>query len=672
MKKKSGLDDSVQPNSADKNITTYKITFSILFGLLGFVTNLFLTIKFDFPPFTAVILIGLLFPLLIALAWGWKYGLLSALVGGSQSMWWLWGPSNGYAVFFIVPPFTLWILWHGIIAGWRKKQATPKWWLNAYVVEIPFRIFNTINLYTLTRWAITLNPPAWSWASDAPNTVPMLFSNFVVIKQAAVGYVILLLADVLLNLGFIRKFFKLEEKYDQTNTSYIISASLLIGVFFWFVDSIVSFLVFHSENSFLNLLALNIPPHDIFIRTMFLFVCLMGGLLASRLMSRQRESVQAMLKSEELMRTMFEEAPLGIALIDSLTGQFIEVNPKFSEISGQNIEKMTTIDWRKITHPDDVREDLEYMAQMNAGNIPGFDINKRFVRPDGTILWFNMTIAPITIENKTQPRHLCMIEDITERVKAEEEIIKLNTELEQRVADRTAQLEASNNALEAFSYSVSHDLRAPLSHMGGFAEVLNRRIGSSLDEKSQRQLGYILDAAKQMGTLIDDLLRFSRMGRVEMHKTKINLEQLVRQVVVDLEPERQGQGTIWEINELNAVYGDPSLLRQVIVNLLSNAVKFTGKREQAHIEISSKKGDYETVIRVHDNGVGFDMQYVDKLFGVFQRLHHKKDFEGTGIGLANVRRIINRHGGRTWAEGSPENGASFYFSLPNLKEGEMK
>ncbi len=257
-------------------------------------------------------------------------------------------------------------------------------------------------------------------------------------------------------------------------------------------------------------------------------------------------------------------------------------------------------------------------------------------------------------------------------MQAEIELKGYSDRLEEMVADRTSQLQAVNEELEAFSYSVSHDLRAPLSHIGGFAEVLNKRIGSTLDEKSQHQLDHILTAAKQMGGLIDDLLLFSRMGRVEVNKTKIDLEQIVKQVLGDLELEIQGRKITWQIGKLDLVYGDPSLLRQVMVNLLSNAVKFTGKQEQARIEVSSEKGDNATVISVRDNGIGFDMKYVDKLFGTFQRLHSKKDFEGTGIGLANVRRIINRHGGRTWAEGSPDGGATLYFSLPNLKKGKEK
>jgi len=285
---------------------------------------------------------------------------------------------------------------------------------------------------------------------------------------------------------------------------------------------------------------------------------------------------------------------------------------------------------------------------------------------DGSAGWYELSIQP------APDGVFILATDVTQKRLAELAIIELNAELEQRVADRTARLEATNKELEAFSYSVSHDLRAPLSHIHGFADVLNRRIGSTLDAKSRHQLGNILDAAKRMDALIDDLLLFSRMGRAEMLKAEIDPEHLVRQVLVDLEPETRDRVIEWQIGELDSVYGDPSLLRQVVLNLLSNAVKFTSKRDQARIEVSSEKGDSETVICVRDNGVGFDMKYVDKLFGVFQRLHSRRDFEGTGIGLANVQVIIHRHGGRTWAEGSPDEGATFCFSLPNSKKVEGK
>jgi signal transduction histidine kinase len=238
-------------------------------------------------------------------------------------------------------------------------------------------------------------------------------------------------------------------------------------------------------------------------------------------------------------------------------------------------------------------------------------------------------------------------------------------ELEQRVAERTADLAAANEELESFSYSVSHDLRAPLRHIGGFAALLDKSASERLQETDRRYLKTIIDSASRMGLLIDDLLAFSRTGRSPIVKSTVKLQALVEDVQREVSA-AAGGSIAWTVHPLPEVEADPSMLRQVLLNLLSNAVKYTSGRPDAEVEIGATQSeDGELTVYVRDNGVGFDMQYVHKLFGVFQRLHRAEEFEGTGIGLANVRRIVHRHGGRVWAEGELNRGATFYFSLPN-------
>lgn len=255
-----------------------------------------------------------------------------------------------------------------------------------------------------------------------------------------------------------------------------------------------------------------------------------------------------------------------------------------------------------------------------------------------------------------------MVTGIQQRDQA---LAEAREQLEARVRQRTAELDVAYQDLEAFSYSVSHDLRAPLRHVTGFATLLGQHLGPSADERSRRYLQTMSAAATRMGRLIDDLLAFSRMGRASLAPRRVDLGQLVREAQAELMPDTAGRDIEWDVRELPSVYADPALLRPVVVNLLSNAVKYTSTRPTAHIEIGSiRSEDGDAVVFIRDNGVGFDMAYVDKLFGVFQRLHRSDEFSGTGIGLANVRRIIQRHGGRTWAHGEVNQGATFYFSLP--------
>ena len=316
-------------------------------------------------------------------------------------------------------------------------------------------------------------------------------------------------------------------------------------------------------------------------------------------------------------------------------------------------------------HPDD-------RAAVERANLSVIQKGKpvpleyRVVWPDQSIHVVWAEAGELTLDEEGKPAFLTGIaQDITERKRAEEEVRRLNAELERRVMERTEQLETANKELESFSYSVSHDLRAPLRAIDGFSRIIQEDF-PALSADASRLIESVRSNAQQMGHLIDDLLKFSRLNRQPLNKQNVNTAELVRQALQTLEPEREGRQVEINISELPTCQGDPGLLLQVWMNLLSNALKFTRKREDAQIEIGSQVNERgETVYFVLDNGVGFDMQYAGKLFGVFQRLHRADEFEGTGVGLALVQRIIQRHGGRIWAEAQHDQGAKFSFTVGN-------
>jgi len=376
--------------------------------------------------------------------------------------------------------------------------------------------------------------------------------------------------------------------------------------------------------------------------------------------TERRSADEAMMKSRNMYERLFESAPDSVVVIDS-HGVIRKVNQQAEalfgymreEMIGKRVEMLMPERYQK-RHRVHRRN---YFADPRARKM-GIGLELYGRSRDGREIPVDIMLNPM--ETSEGVWAFAVIRDITLQKQSDAKIAELNDALRRQVDA----LAATNRELEAFSYSVSHDLRAPLRHIIGFVDLLNSRDLDALDEKSMHYLEVITQSAQRMGDLIDDLLSFSRMGRADMMRTRVDFGQLVQDIVKELSEDTKDREIQWEIASLPAVEGDAAMLRQVMVNLITNAIKFTRPRPVAKIEIGALDQPDETLLYVKDNGVGFDIKYASKLFSLFQRLHSAEEFEGTGVGLANVQRIILRHGGRVWAEGSLDGGATFWFSLP--------
>ena len=363
-----------------------------------------------------------------------------------------------------------------------------------------------------------------------------------------------------------------------------------------------------------------------------------------------------------LQSTALAAAANGVMITDR-TGAILWVNPAFTTITGYTPEEVRGANPRilKSGHQDAAFY-REFWETITAGRVWQGEFFNR--RKDGEIYINEETITPVRLRGSEITHFVGVMQDVTRRKQAEQQARSLNEQLEYRVKQRTAELQCANQELEAFAYSVSHDLRAPLRHIKGFLDLFNKTALPALSEEERHYLEQVSNSATQMDRLIDDLLLFSRMAQATMDVAEVDLNRLYQDALNQVHVEIENRSIVWKKADLPVVQVDAPMLRQVLVNLLSNAIKYTRPRNPAQIEVFSEQHPHEVVIGIRDNGVGFDMRYAGKLFGVFQRLHSTDQFEGTGIGLANVRRIIQRHGGRTWAEGKPDAGAAFYFSLP--------
>jgi PAS domain S-box-containing protein len=360
--------------------------------------------------------------------------------------------------------------------------------------------------------------------------------------------------------------------------------------------------------------------------------------------------------SEEKYRNLMQHASDAVLVLDS-EGRVIEVNQRAEWLLGRPRPQVVGTEIATLLNEggDAARARAVRRLMRESGHVEELSV----VDPEGRNRWLEVSTSNVRLGDERMILAICR--DVTERRRAEDEIRSLNGDLERRVQERTVALEISNRELEAFSYSVAHDLRAPLRSIMGFSQILAQELGPTLEEDTRRHLGLIDQATHRMAQLISDLLDLSRVTREEMRRAPVDLSALALEIAQELRVE-SGRDVKFRVQEGLVVQGDERLLRMVLGNLLSNAWKFTSRCPEATVEFGMNRGGSEDVFFVKDNGVGFDMRYVEKLFGVFQRLH-LSEFEGTGIGLAIVQRIVQRHGGRVWAEGETDRGATFSFTL---------
>lgn len=619
--------------------------------------------QFDFNANTIHFGLGFILPLIISLAWGWRYGLLTmAFTIGWQGIRFAQAPMPERLVVVQLLIQATWIVCHGWCAQRRRAGRFPHY--NVYLIELTFRVFAALILYAV--WGVYFFVSHFQSASAAAFW-PMI--HFIVTAQAIRGFIVLLIAQTLLRLGIVKRVLGHEQHISHLSaTGYIIGISILFGLLFWIVDGIVDymqfqeqlrFLMFKGPQSLMGALLFNISTIDLFQRMIFIATCLIGGLLVSRLFQKHHEATQALQKSEKRFRRLHESMRDAFVQFD-LEGHIVDFNPAFQQMLGYDATELMTLEERAFTpakwHFREAHTVTEQILSQGKSDVH----EKEYICKDGRIIPVELRVFLISDDEDRPTATWAIVRDITIRKKAERE--------------REEMLEAlqrSNEDLQQFAYVASHDLQEPLRMVSSYTHLLAERYRDRLDEKAKKFIDYAVEGAVRMQALIQDLLVYSRVDTRGAALTPVNAEQAVHKALANLRSLIDESGACITTNALPEVYADKSQLTMVLQNLIHNSIKFC-KEKTPEIVISAIQKGCEWHFSVKDNGIGIDRKYKEKIFIIFQRLHTRTEYPGTGIGLAMCKKIIERHNGSIWFESKPGQGSTFFFSLEAVTKGDLE
>ena len=633
--------------------TIYKVIIALVSGWIGFGIN-FRAVYFDFPPYQAGLLPGLVFPMVVALAWGWRYGLLSATLGlGCQTGWFVEPLHGAWAPFIAIPMLSLWIVWHGWCAERKKAGRFP--FRNPYWAEIPFRIGNAVVLYALITWIPDLQLMPWQGHDSASD-----FVHFGIIAQGVNAFFVLLIADVLISLGPVRKCFGRPKRPGEITTGYVISAAFLFGLLFWVIDGLVDyykfrehlrFLIFRAPEGVLDSMLFKVSSPDLFARTAFFAVCLTGGVLVSRLLRRQLESKAALRESETRYRRLHETMRDAFIQMD-MDGRIIDSNHAFQEMIGYGEEALLGKKQSSLTPARWLELEDNIIAKQVIGQGRSEVFEKEYIRADGSIFQVELRIFLIMDDALNPIGMWAIVRDITRRKQSE---------LEREKA--IIALQKSNEDLKQFAYVASHDLQEPLRMVASYTQLLSERYNDHLDDKAHKYIHYAVDGASRMQSLIRDLLAFSRVETHTQEFENVDTQCVLGAAIVNLKAIIDETGALITTDDLPWVKADATQLTLLFQNLINNGIKFQKKPNTPRVHIRAEHRDGCWCFSLKDNGIGIDSKYGEKIFQVFQRLHTRSEYPGTGIGLALCKRIIDRHQGKIWFESSPGQGTTFFFTI---------